>query len=138
MEFDFNDEKDDKRQIERILCDRLKNRFTQYLVKWKNLPHSENSWVDEIALVEYEDILQEYLKNKNELVKIRQDFPKNAMKPHTIIDAYRSKQKIYYVIRYDENGTTEEIEAKDMHKINIMECIEFLEQKKEFKTGKTS
>lgn len=124
-------------EVERILGDRVKNHFTQYLVKWKNFSHSQNSWVDEIELTDNVNIVQEYLKNKEELKKIRQNFPKNATRPFSIVGAFRSNKKLYYEVIYNNSETKDQIEAKDMHKIDPIQCIEFLEQRRTFKTNKS-
>ena len=123
-------------EVERILGDRNKNQIVQYLVKWKNFPHTDNTWVNEADLGEYDDIIQEYLKNKEELTKIRQSFPKNATKAFSIVGAYRLNKKLYYEVKYNNSDMKEAIEAKDMHRIDPIQCIEFLEQRRTFKTNK--
>ena len=125
-------------EVERILGDRVKNQFVQYLVKWKNFSHSHNSWVNEFDLIEKEALIQEYLKNKEELKKIRQNYPKNATKPFSIVGAFRANKKLYYEVIYNNSEIKDKIEAKDMHRIDPIQCIEFLEQRRTFKTNKMS
>ncbi|OHT15493.1 Chromobox protein 3 [Tritrichomonas foetus] len=119
-------------EVEKILADRIINGQEQYLIKWKNYPHTDNTWEQEKDL-NCPEILQEYLKNRAELRKIREFAPENCTTPKSIVDAFRSNKKLFYVVRYENDNKNHTMEAKDLHKIDIIKCIDFLEQKRTFK-----
>ena len=119
--------------IEKILGERVVNNSKQYLVKWEGYPHTNNSWIDEESL-EDESCLHAYRKGMEELKLFRELIPKKTFIPKSIIDAYRSNKKLYYVVRYEGDNTNYTQKSTELHKIDIMKCIDFLEEKRTFKS----
>lgn len=63
--------------VEKILGKRTKNSKVEYLVKWENYPHSDNTWEPLVNLESVMFLIDEYESNQNKIKKGKKISPKN-------------------------------------------------------------
>ncbi|KAK0419583.1 hypothetical protein QR680_014219 [Steinernema hermaphroditum] len=57
--------------VEAIVSSRKKGRKTEYLIKWKNYPSSDNTWEPEENCMQCTELIQEYKRKEGEKRKLR-------------------------------------------------------------------
>lgn len=130
-EGDDYSEEEDVYEVEKIVNHRRRGNKTQYFIKWKGYPSSENTWEDEDNL-NCDELLQEYLekvRKNEELTRIKS---KPIPQPKKIIDIFKRDGVIYYKALY-RDGNTGEIDSVSLRKLRPLVAIDFLESRANFK-----
>ena len=124
-------------QVAKVINHRWIKGHLQYLVKWKGLDESENSWEDE-ANLNCTNLIDAYVRSKTKIfkqqkVQISSEIPTGA--ELTVLQGMKIYDQIAYKTK-DERGIIRNITSEDAKKICPLALLDYLEKTANIPTKK--
>jgi hypothetical protein len=114
--------------VEYIVADRIEQGRVQYLLKWQNAPHDQDTW-EFRSNCDCPELIDEYEQRK-QLTRAVIDEPGDfGDRPCQVLDVHGPKGKVMYTVVY-LSGEQKTISSQQLRKENVLLAIDYLEQRR--------
>jgi hypothetical protein len=112
--------------VEYIVADRIEHGRVQYLLKWQDASHDEDTWVFR-SECECPKLIREYEERKQLTKAVIEEPGDLGDRPCQVLDVRRPKGTVMYTVLY-VSGQRKTISSQELRRENMLLAIDYLEQ----------